>query len=107
VSALIGAGLCLLLMLQQARDTALLRTLGVGKTSIRAVLCSKQILLSLAGVLLGLGLLGALRQNLPAVLGRPALLAAGSYLLGALIGSLIGAISISNKKPLDLLQVKE
>ncbi|MBE3038870.1 MAG: hypothetical protein IMZ62_08675 [Chloroflexi bacterium] len=107
VSALIGAGLCLLLILQQARDTALLRTLGVGKTSVRAVLCSEQILLSLAGVLLGLGLLGGLRQNLPAVLGRPAFLAAGSYLLGALIGSLIGAISISNKKPLDLLQVKE
>jgi hypothetical protein len=35
------------------------------------------------------------------------LTSAGLYLLGALIGSISGAIMVTNKKPLELLQVKE
>jgi hypothetical protein len=34
-------------------------------------------------------------------------MAGGLYLLGALLGALIGAVSVSNKQPLELLQVKE
>ncbi len=107
VSVLIGAGLCLMLALQQAREAALLRMLGVTKSHVRVLLSSEQILLSLTGVLLGLGLLGILRQDLGAVLAGPMLISAGLYLVSALIGSLIGAISVSNRKPLELLQVKE
>jgi ABC-type lipoprotein release transport system permease subunit len=107
VSVLIGAGLCFLLVLQQVREAALLRTLGVGKAGLRALLCGEQALLSIVGVILGLGLLSLLRQDITIILARPTFLAAGAYLLGVLIGSLIGVISVSNRKPLDLLQVKE
>jgi ABC-type lipoprotein release transport system permease subunit len=107
VSVLIGIGLSLLLVLQQARETALLRMLGVSRTWVRAMLSSGQVLLSLLGVILGLGLLVVLRQDPQAVLTTPALTTGGLYLLGALIGSLLGAIWVSNKQPLDLLQVKE
>ena len=107
VSVLIGAGLCLLLGLLQARDAALLRMLGVTRGRVRGLLSGEQILLSLIGVLTGLGVLSILRQNPGAVLGGPLLMSAGLYVLGAFTGSLIGAILVSNKKPLELLQVKE
>jgi ABC-type antimicrobial peptide transport system permease subunit len=107
ISALIGAGLCLLILLQQAREAALLRTLGTGKAGVRAMLCMEQVLLSLAGMLLGLVVLGLLRKSFGTIFTMPALIAIGCYLLGTLMGSLIGAISVSNRKPLDLLQVKE
>jgi ABC-type antimicrobial peptide transport system permease subunit len=107
VSVLIGIGLSLLLVLQQARETALLRMLGVRRAWVRAMLCSEQVLLSLLGVILGLGLLVILRQDPEAVLTAPTMTTGGLYLLGALIGSLLGAIWVSNKPPLELLQVKE
>jgi prolipoprotein diacylglyceryltransferase len=71
------------------------------------MLCSEQVLLSLLGVILGLGLLVILRQDPEAVLTAPTMTTGGLYLLGALIGSLLGAIWVSNKPPLELLQVKE
>ena len=107
VSTLISAGLCLLMALLQARDIALLRMLGVTKTRVRALLSSEGILLSLVGVLLGLGLVGLPYHDIGVVLDKAMSISAGLYLLGALIGSLIGAFSVSNRKPLDLLQVKE
>ncbi len=107
VSVLIGAGLCLLLALQQAKDVALLRMLGVAKSRVRILLSGGQLLLSLAGVLVGLGLLDIMRQNPGAVFGGLKIISAGLYLSGAFTGSLIGAIAVSNKKPLELLQVKE
>ena len=107
VSVLIGAGLCLLLALQRARDAALLRMLGVTRTRVRVLLSSEQILLSIMGLLLGLGLLAVLRQDIGAILTGSMGISAGLYLLGALLGSLVGATLVSNRKPLDLLQVKE
>ncbi len=107
VSVLIGVGLSLLLVLQQARETALLRMLGVRKAWVRVMFSSEQLLLSLLGVLLGLGLLVILRQNPRAVLTGQALIATSLYLLGALVGALIAAVLVSNKQPLELLQVKE
>ena len=107
ISILIGAGLCLLLLLQTSREAAILRMLGVTRTRVRVLLSGEQTLLSLLGIVLGLGLFVALRQNIGTALAGPALLTAGLYLLGALLGSLVGATLVSNRKPLDLLQVKE
>jgi hypothetical protein len=107
VSVFIGLGLGLLLVLQQARETALLRMLGVRRAWVRAMLSSEQLLLSFLGILLGLGLLVVLSHNPEAVLTPPILIAAGLYILGALIGSLIGAVLVTNKQPIELLQVKE
>jgi hypothetical protein len=37
----------------------------------------------------------------------PLLTGAGLYLAGVLVGLVIGTISVTNKKPIELLQVKE
>jgi hypothetical protein len=107
ISVLIGAGLCLLLALQSARVAALLRVLGVTTGRVRIVLSCEHLLLSLIGVLLGLGILILLRGDPAAVVTEPTLIASGSYLAGVLIGSVIGAISVTLRKPMELLQVKE
>lgn len=105
ISAVIGGVLCLLLVLNQAKETALLRMLGVEKGKIRAMQVKQILVLTLIGLLLGFILLIALR-GLGAA--QPSVaVAALVYLVGALLGTLLGAIQVSNKKPMELLQVKE
>jgi len=107
ISALIGMGLSLLLLLQAAKEAAILRILGVTKASARVVLSAEYLLLSLIGVASSIIVLILVSNNASPVLNSPVLFASGLYLLGALFGSVIGAVSITNRKPLALLQVKE
>ena len=105
ISAVIGGVLCLLLVLNQAKETALLRMLGVEKGKIRAMLVKQILFLTLIGLLLGFILLIALRVFGAA---QPSVaVAALVYLVGALSGALLGTIQVSKKKPMELLQVKE
>ena len=107
VSTIIAAGLVALLIFQAAKEAALMRVLGTTKTRTRAILCGEQLSLSLVGLLLGLALLVMLRQDVSTVLAGPALVCAGLYLAGAFSGAMFSAISVTNRMPLDLLQVKE
>ena len=105
ISGIIGGVLCLLLVLNQAKETALLRMLGVGKTNIRTMQLGQILLLSVIGLIVGLILLIALR-GIEAVqwsVGVAALL----YLVGAFLGALLGSNQIVGKSPMELLQVKE
>ncbi len=105
--ALIGAGLSLLLVFQSAREAAALRALGVPKDRIRAMFTAQQGLLCLPGLLLGfLGLL-LLQGDAAKVFSVDSLLCAGLYLLGTLVGAFIGAVAVTRRKPMELLQVKE
>lgn len=105
ISAVIGGVLSLLLVLNQAKETALLRMLGVEKGKIRVMQVKQILFLTLIGLLLGFGMLIALR-GLGAAQPSVAIVAM-VYLVGALLGALLGAIQVSNKKPMELLQVKE
>jgi len=106
-SMLIAAGLCLLLVMQTAKDTAILRVLGTPREEVRIMLTGEQGLLSLIGLVLGLGLLAALRQEPAAAFSGSGMLNAGLYLAGAMVGAGLGAFFITQQKPLELLQVKE
>lgn len=107
VSVLIAAGLAVLMMLQRAKESAVLRVLGTTKSRTRILLCTEHILLCLLGLLLGLGILAALRGGIHAALSGRAVGCAGLYLAGCLCGALPGAIHITNRMPLELLQIKE
>lgn len=107
VSVFIGVGLCLLLSLQLSHEASLLRMLGITKNHVQILLGCEQFLLSMAGALVGLGLSSILYKSIEAVLAWPMLMSSGLYIVGAFIGSLMGAIMISNKRPMQLLQVKE
>jgi hypothetical protein len=107
VSVLIGAGLCFLLLLQTTREAAILRVLGTTKTAVRLALILEPLFLSIIGVIIGLGISGLLWMASGLVTLGPLLTGAGLYLTGVLAGSMIGTLSVTNKKPIELLQVKE
>ncbi len=107
VSALIGAGLCFLLLLQETREAAIMRMLGTTRTAVRLTLISEPFLLSIIGVIIGLIIFRFLWSASVLVPLGPLLLGTGLYLAGVLAGLVAGAISVTNKKPMELLQVKE
>jgi len=107
VSVLIGAGLCFLLLLQATREAAIMRVLGTTRAAVRLALILEPLILSILGVMLGLGISRLLGMTTDLVSTVPILTSAGLYLVGVLVGSVAGAISVTNKKPIELLQVKE
>ncbi|MFA5873707.1 MAG: FtsX-like permease family protein [Anaerolineales bacterium] len=107
VSVLIGAGLCFLLLLQATREAAIMRVLGTTRTAVRLALIIEPLILSIIGVIIGLGISRFLWMTSDLVPAGPLLTGAGLYLAGVLAGVVIGAISVTNKKPIELLQVKE
>ena len=103
VSIVLSVGLSLLIMLQNARNAAIMRVLGKPKLKAQLKLCIESILVCVSGVVVGLIallIIGVTFSITPFAL-------AGVYLGGAIIGSAVGAFIISAKTPLELLQVKE
>ena len=84
-----------------------MRVLGVTKRLARSTLCGEQALLCLLGLVLGLGSYAVLRGQVSAALTFSALGCAGLYLAGCLLGAWQGARSVTDRAPLELLQVKE
>jgi hypothetical protein len=107
VSVLIGAGLCFLLLLQATREAAILRVLGITKAVVQMALLVEPLILSMTGVIFGLGIAYFLWRTSGLIPAGTLLISAGLYLAGVLAGSVSGAISVSSKKPIELLQVKE
>lgn len=105
ISGIIGAVLCLLLVLNQAKETALLRMLGVSKVNIRKMQVSQIALLSVIGLGVGFILIVALRgiEAIQWSIGVAAMI----YLIGALLGTLLGSNLITTRKPMETLQVRE
>jgi ABC-type antimicrobial peptide transport system permease subunit len=97
----LGAGLSLLLMFQNAKNAAIMRVLGSTKLRTRTVLCIEQLIVTLVGIALAFvatPLMGVGLEILPL---------AGLYLGACVVGGIIGAVVVSRRPPLTLLQVKE
>lgn len=107
VSVLIAAGLCLLLMLQKTREAAILRVLGTTRPAVRLALIGDPLAFSILGTVLGLGISYIWWMSSGLAPAGALLTGAGLYLTGALIGLTVGAILVTNKPPIELLQVKE
>jgi ABC-type antimicrobial peptide transport system permease subunit len=107
MATLIATGAAVLLMFQNAKEAAVMRMLGQTKRGTRIMLNAEQVILCLVGLLLGLVGLAVMRRDFFAILSWQSLMCAGLYLLGSLIGSITGAVLITNKPPLELLQVRE
>jgi hypothetical protein len=99
----LALGLSLLTMLQNAKNAAIMRVLGKSKAVSQLALCMEQLLVCVTGIALGfiaLTLTGVAAGITPLAL-------AGVYFAGAVLGSALGAVVISAKPPLELLQVRE
>lgn len=97
--------LCLLLVLNRAKEIAILRMLGVSKANVRNMQIIQNLVFGLIGLALGTICLIFLRSV--DVFQLPVGMAALIYITGCFLGSLTGASVVSNKKPMELLQVKE
>lgn len=111
LSALVAAGVAVLLTLMSAKDAAILRVLGNSKTRCRAILCLQTALVCIVGLAAGYpGAAVMARIMVPAAadgLMLPALGQAGLYLLFTLLGAVGTSAAMTVKNPLELLQVKE
>jgi hypothetical protein len=103
LSFIMGTGLAGLLTIQGAKVAALMRVLGATKRGTRAALCFELFAVSAAGILIGLVILPVFGVKFAAVL----LLLALLYLTSVLIGAVFGAVLVSRRPPMELLQVKE
>lgn len=102
LSVVLAAGLASLLVMQTARETAILRVLGVRKGRAAGLLTAEQLVLAVMGVLLG-AILTMVLGFTPLDWQANALL----YILGCLTGAAVCAGIRVQKNPLALLQVKE
>ena len=104
LAMIIGAGLSMLLMLQTAKNAAIMRVLGSTGQKTRIILCIEQLVVVLGGLILGLAVMIGFSWGFGPV---ELLVIAGIYLGGAVIGSVAGAVAVTAKPPLRLLQVRE
>ncbi len=109
LSLLAALGVSALLILTEAREAAIMRVLGTTKLRSRIILSLQVIFMVLAGLMIGLAVSFAWAGSMGvawATMGLSALCAA-AYLLCAAAGSAAGAVIVTNRPPLELLQVKE
>ena len=102
MSFVLALGLSLLLMLQNAKNAAILRVLGMPRYKTRLNLCIEQVAVCAFGVAVGLVAVLVLGVGI-ATSG----LLVGIYIGGALVGTVTGVVVISQKAPMELLQVRE
>ncbi|MCL2854503.1 MAG: ABC transporter permease [Defluviitaleaceae bacterium] len=104
ISATIAIGLSMLLMLQSAKNAATMRVLGTGKSKTQSILTIELLAVCIGGLLMGILWLVLAAWGLGAV---AILSAAGIYLVGSVLGAVIGVALTTRKPPLELLQVRE
>ena len=104
ISLLIAAAASLFLTLQNTKNVAMMRVLGITRKKAGLILWVEQIILSLIGLTVGLVLLSVLGWGFHILaLFEVAIL----YLASAMIGSIMGIIMIVRQAPLELLQARE
>ncbi|MCL2286360.1 MAG: hypothetical protein FWC32_08350, partial [Firmicutes bacterium] len=102
LSFVLALGLSLLLMLQNAKNAAVMRVLGMPRHRTRLNLCMELLAVCMAGLVPGLIAVLIMGVGI-----ATAALLVGLYLAGAVIGTVAGVIVISQKAPMELLQVRE
>lgn len=109
VVLVIGAAIPGLVIIQSAKEAAIMRVLGTPKTKVRAILTLEQMILCGIGLIIGVVALAA-AHRLSTDFMRAALetaLYALAYLALATAACLGCSIAVSEGKPLELLQTKE
>lgn len=104
LSALTAAGLTALLLVQRTKTAALLRVIGVSRIQARWMLGTELLLPALIGECV---VVLVLMKLFPMVSTGSMAEGAAIYILGAIVGALLGVYMVTRKRPLELLQVKE
>ena len=102
LSTLMGAGIHILLMLQNAKNAAIMTVLGTSRRKTKLMLGFQLMLVSICGAVTAILIL-IISVNIRFDL----IISALPFLTGSVAGTIIGAELTTNKAPLELLQVKE
>ena len=105
VAALVSAALAMLLLAQRAKDTAICGCWAFPAARPGGCWGVEPVLAALLGA--GLGVLVAFLILGRQALGTSCLISLGLYLAGCFLGTILGTVRAVNRKPLELLQVKE
>jgi len=106
-AVLIGATAPLLIIVQSAKEAAIMRILGTTKKRVRCILATEQILLCVFGLIFAAGGLIIYNAGLFAQSRLTLILCGILYLFGCASAALGASISVTSKRVLELLQVKE
>jgi len=106
-AVLIGLSAPSLVIMQSAKEAALLRILGVTKKRARCILMFEQIVLCVAGTVLAAGGLILYSTGLFARSAETLAICGALYLLGCVCAAFGASISVTRRRVLVLLQVKE
>jgi hypothetical protein len=99
----LSVGISVLSIVQNAKAAAIMRALGKTRHSTRLVLCAGQGVVFALGAGLGLVLLFAVGSGWTLT----PLMQGAMYISGAVLGAVVGAVIITVRKPMELLQIKE
>jgi hypothetical protein len=104
---LIGGFLCCLMTFQGSKEAAIMRVLGTTKEMTRAILASEQVLLSIAGLALGVsGLLFYKGQETEAISGQLLVFVSLFFAVISLCAAVCSVLA-TRRSVLELLQTKE
>jgi len=104
LSIIIGLGLSLLLMMQNTKNAAIMRVIGITGGKVRGILFTEQMLVCTVGAMAGLAALVFMGWGFGLY---DIVVFVVAYIVGAAVGSAIGSIIVTGKPPLDLLQTRE
>lgn len=111
LSLLAATGISVLFVIMSARDVSILRVLGTPKRWVRTILSAQQIFTYLSGLIAGFILVvfyaNIFHPELADSIASEAVHCAMLYLAAGIIGSTVSASFVTQKNPLELLQVKE
>lgn len=107
LSIIIAGILGFMMVLRRSADVAILRILGVKSKEVQWNLFRENTILVIIGIIIALLIIFPITINTyPIGLDKYALVI-GGYLLGTIIGLIFGIGKVTNRKPLELLQVRE
>ena len=107
VAVLLGAVLPGLIIIQTAKEASILRVLGTTKRRTRVMLILEQLMLCLIGLILAFAVLGVVNRAVIIKVIEPLGTYCLLHLIGCTVGTTLAAITVTRKKILELLQVKE
>jgi hypothetical protein len=107
LSIIIAGILAFIMVLRRSTDIAVLRILGVKEKEVRLNLFSENIMLVLIGTAIACITVFVISVKSYPIDMFKYVMVSGGYLLGTISGLILGIGKITNKKPLEMLQVKE
>ncbi|CAK7058319.1 ABC transporter permease [Tissierella sp.] len=107
LSIVIAGILVFIMVLRRSTDAAILRILGVKEKEVRWNLFRENLMLVLIGIITACIIVFTISVKSYPLDMFKYVMVSGGYLLGTIAGLILGIGKVTNKKPLEMLQVKE